>query len=118
MIYMLTIVVASLFGSSRSSIYHDLVIQVSEWKGSDNKTCLIAHDSFCQSLEFIATYLQNDSRSVTILLDSKTLLRNQVTFNNSEFLTIKGRHKLICTAKGGCMGAWWVHVCLVQSIFY
>jgi hypothetical protein len=85
-------------------MYHDLVIQVSEWKGSDNKTCLKAHDSFCQTLEFIATYLQNYSRNVTILLDSKILLRNEVTFNNSEFLTIKGKHKstkIICTAEGG-----------------
>ena len=34
--------------------------------------------------------------------DSQILLWNQITFNNSEFLTIKGRHKsskIICTAK-------------------
>ena len=100
LIYMLAIVVASLICCS--SMYHDLVIQVSEQKGNDNKTCLIAPDSICQSLEFIFTYLQNYSRNITILLDSMILLRNEVTLNNSEFLTIKGRHKsskIICTAK-------------------
>ena len=100
LIYMLAIVVASLICSS--SMYHDLVIQVSERKGNDNKTCLIAPDSICQSLEFVFTYLQNYSRNITILLDSMILLRNEVTLNNSEFLTIKGRHKsskIICTAK-------------------
>ena len=93
LIYMLAIVVALLICSSKSSMYHDLVIQVSERKGSDNKTCLMAPDSICQSLEFIVTYLQNYSRNITILLDSKIPLRNEITFNNSEFLTIKGRHK-------------------------
>jgi hypothetical protein len=98
------VVLASPISSSRSSsgMYHDLVIQVSKQKGSDNETCLTAPDSFCQSLEFITTYLQNYSRNITILLDSKILLRTEVTFNNSEFLTIKGRRKsskIICTAK-------------------
>ena len=95
-------VVATLICSSRSSMYHDLVIQVSERKGSDNETCLTVPDSFCQSLEFIASYLQNYSRNITIMLDSQIFLRNQVTFNNSKFLTIKGRHKsskIICTTK-------------------
>jgi hypothetical protein len=84
---MLTIVVASPISSSRSSngMYHDLVIQVSERKGRTIKhACMTAPDSFCQSLEFIATYLQNYSRNVTILLDSKTLLPNEIIFNNSE----------------------------------
>ena len=102
LIYTLAMVVATLICSSRSSMYHDLVIQISERKGSDNETCLTVPNSFCQSLEFITSHLQNYSRNITILLDSQILLRNQVTFNNSDFLTIKGRHKsskIICTNK-------------------
>ena len=44
---------ATLICSSRPSMYHNLVIEVNEQKGSDNETCLTISDSFCQSLEFI-----------------------------------------------------------------
>ena len=99
---LIIVATVTLICSSSLSVYQDLVIQVSEHKGSDNETCFTVPNSFCQSLEFIASNLQNYSHNITIVLDSRVLLRNQVTFNNSEFLTIKGRHKsgkIICIAK-------------------
>ena len=99
---LIIVATVTLICSSSLSVYQDLVIQVSEHKGSDNETCFTVPNSFCQSLEFIASNLQNYSNNITIVLDSQVFLRNQVTFNNSEFLTIKGRHKsskIICIAK-------------------
>ena len=86
-----------------SPMYHDLVIQVSEYKGSDNKTCLTGPNSYCKSLEFVASNQQYYSHNIiTIVLDSHVHLQNQVIFNNSEFLTIIGRrksNKVICNCK-------------------
>ena len=59
-------------------MYHDLVIQVSEQKGSDNETCFTVPNSFCQSLEFIASNLQNCPHNITIVLDSQVLLHHQL----------------------------------------
>ena len=101
-----------------SSMYHDRVVHVHQYKGIDNETCLNGYQSwtnvFCQSLEFIASKVGKSSQNVTIILESQVFLTNQVTFENSEFLTIKGKsmsNKINCKcSKGDSRGLLFIHV--------
>ena len=93
MIHVLRVYIVGVVFTAAMNEYHNRVIYVNEFNGTDNEACLSGYSCSCRSLEFVAHKLGNGSQNVTIVLDSSTYLNSQITFEDNVLLTIKGKER-------------------------
>ena len=81
-----------------SSVYHDRIIHINEYNGTDTEGCLTLQwtdesNKVCRSLDFIARRLGKGSQNITIILECPIHIKSRVTFENINLLTINGKSR-------------------------
>ena len=93
---------------------HNRVIHVYT-NGRDDQHCLNEQSQYCRTIEFIASEFRNETRNVTIILESQIYIRNKITFENFEHFAIQGYDEMAnlkcnCKERGAGNGLSFVHI--------